>query len=206
MQLEAGTAGCPLLISYLPIGPLTTPCWCRSLWEGLDHYGFSFHLDYPTQKLPREHDELLITIFQRVYRPEDELRNLQRCRISWNMLFLSDIVGASGRHLDRRCLSPPDALTPGRSSFTFGIEQPSPHDWAVWAEFWGRFTLPGAYLRQPLGKWLHPTHQRWIWFHDEQNNILECVTEDGVDYYIPCVQHRTRSELVFTLVSSALRA
>ena len=47
MQLEAGTVGCPLLTSYRPIGPLTTPCWCRSVWEGLDHYDFSFHLDSP---------------------------------------------------------------------------------------------------------------------------------------------------------------
>ena len=203
MQLEAGTAGCPLLTSYRPLGPLTTPCWCRSLWEGLDHYGFSFHLDYPTQQLPRENDELLIDVFQRSDLTTEELRSLQRCRISWEMLFLSDIVGASGRQLDRRCLSPPNASTVERSTFTFGIEQPSVRDWAFWARFWEQFTLPGAYLTRPLGKWLHPTHHQWKWFHDQANNILECVTDDGVDYYIPCASHRTRSEQVFTLVSSA---
>ena len=119
------------------------------------------------------------------------------------MLFLSDIVGANGRQLHRRCLAPPDTTTPGCSTFTFGIEPHSPKDWAVWAEFWGRFTLLGAYLCQPLGNWLHPTHHLWIWFHDQLNNILEHVTEDGVDYYIPCAQHRTRSEQIFHLVSSA---
>ena len=82
MQLEAGTAGCPLLTSYQPLGPLTTPYWYRSLWEGLNHYGFSLYLDYPTQPLPRESDVLLITIFQRINHPEDKFRSLHRCHIS----------------------------------------------------------------------------------------------------------------------------
>ena len=119
------------------------------------------------------------------------------------MLFLSNIVAARRRQLVRRCLAPPDITTPSCSTFTFGIEQPSTQDWTIWVEFWRRFTLPGAYLWQPLGKWLHLTHQLWTWFHNQPNNVLECVTEDGVDYYLPCAQHRTRSENIFTLVSSA---
>ena len=112
-------------------------------------------------------------------------------------------MDASGRQLVRRCLAPLDIATPSRSTFTFGREQPSTRDWAIWAEFWHWFTLPGAYLRQPLGKWLHLTHQLWTWFHDQPNNVLECVTEDGVGYYFPCDQHRTWSENILTLASSS---
>ena len=63
LQLEAGTNTCPLMMSYHPMGPLTTPCWARSFWESLDHYKIVLDIDYPSQPLPREHDCLIILLF-----------------------------------------------------------------------------------------------------------------------------------------------
>ena len=63
LQLEAGYRDCPFHHPYKSHGPLTTHCWCRLLWESLDHYGFRITLDYPEIALPHAGDQLLIDIF-----------------------------------------------------------------------------------------------------------------------------------------------
>ena len=47
LQLELGCAGCPLEVDYGRFGHLATPCWVKSLWEQLAHYGFRLHVKYP---------------------------------------------------------------------------------------------------------------------------------------------------------------
>ena len=63
LQLEVGTNVCPLLIPFQPLGLLATSCWCKSLWEGLDHYGFALDIEAEKMPLPREHDSLLSSLF-----------------------------------------------------------------------------------------------------------------------------------------------
>ena len=92
-----------------------------------------------------------------------------------------------------------------QSTSILGVENPSTTDWAVLAEFWGWSTLPGAYLHRPLEVWLHPTHHKWIWFHDQTNDILERVLDDGLEYYMPRGVKRTCSERVYLLPSFMLK-
>ena len=92
LQLEVGSDRCPLLIPYCPLGPLATSCWCRSFWESLDHYKFKLELDFDVLQLPREVDVLLIDIFLRANTGQDVLLSLQRCRIKWKAMFLSDLI------------------------------------------------------------------------------------------------------------------
>ena len=72
--------------------------------------------------LPREHDALLSALFLLNNPPQEILRSLQRCRISWKAHFLSDLVAA-------------DATAGRFSLLRFGEEHPTPTDWATWAEF-----------------------------------------------------------------------
>ena len=202
MQLEAGFNCCPLEMPYHPMGPFTTHCWCRSFWEGLDHYGFKLEIDYPNMPFPRHGDTLLIQIFQRAGVRMSDLQSLNRCRIVWHLLFLSDLVAANGRQIESKFLSAPTELYPVQSELSFAEERPTPADWAVWAAFWGRFTFDGMYLESPLGDWVEPTHRRWDWAYDAANDIIEHKTAEGVDYYFPIGQQRTRSERVYSLTSS----
>ena len=181
LQLEAGLSSCPLLEPYHPLGPLTTPCWCRSLWECLDNYKFKIDIDYPTMKQPREGDDLLSTIFTRATSDSDELRSLQRCRNKHELIFLSDIVSADGRRIDKRYLAPPTD-TP-RSSLHFAEERPCSGDWATWAEFWGRFTHHGGHLHVPLGIWTAKGHRTWEWYYNELSDEVEQVVGDSIFYY-----------------------
>ena len=131
-----------------------------------------------------------------------DLQSLNRCRIVWHLLFLSDLVAANGRQIESKFLSAPTELHPVQSELSFAEERPTPADWAVWAAFWGRFTFDGMYLESPLGDWVEPTHRRWDWAYDAANDIIEHKTAEGVDYYFPIGQQRTRSERVYSLTSS----
>ena len=97
LQLEIGSENCHLLELFQHLGPLATSCWCKSFWESLDHYDYDFHLDYPTIPRPREGDQLLKNIFLSIHPTPAALISLNRCRNSWNALFLSDITSANGK-------------------------------------------------------------------------------------------------------------
>jgi len=146
--------------------------------------------------LPRQGDELLITIFQRANISEVTLRSLNHCRIVWRLLFLSDMVAANGHQIELKFLSPPMILEPAEFDLNFAEEHPSQEDWAEWAAFWGRFTYDGLYLESLLGKWVETTHRKWEWAYDATNNIVERKTEEGVAYYSRAGGGRTRSETI----------
>ena len=190
LQLEAGTNGCPLLTPYHPMGPLTTPSWVRSFWQGLDYYNVKMNIDYPVQPIPREEDDLLCNIFCCADPSSVELLSLNRCRIVWELLFLSDMTSANGKHIEHKFLSRPTSENPPRSSFSFSEERPSDQDWTVWAKFWEAFTLPGLVLRKGMGKWIHPSHREWEWFFDVDHDVVEQKRPTGISYYHPCTGQR----------------
>ena len=203
LQLEAGTNGCPLLTPYHPMGPLTTPSWVRSFWQGLDYYNVKMDIDYPVQPIPREEDDLLCNIFCCADPPSVELLSLNRCRIAWELLFLSDMTSANGKHIEHKFLSHPTSENPPRSSFSFSEERPSYQDWTVWAKFWEVFTLPGLVLRKGMGKWIHPSHREWEWFFDVDHDVVERKSSAGISYYHPSTgQRRTRSQQNYILTST----
>jgi len=202
LQLEAGFNCCPLSMPFEPMGPLTTHCWCRSFWQSLDHFGFQVQIDYPEMPLPRHRDELIIALFQRAGVTTEVLRSLNRCRIVWGMLFLSDITAANGRQLERKFLGPPTTWARPETELEFSEERPTTDDWAEWAEFWKQFTLQGLYLETPLGDWVAPTHRSWAWTYDEANDIVEHTTPEGMQYFLPMGGHRTRAERIYVLAGS----
>ena len=130
------------------------------------------------------------------------LRGLQRCRICWNALFLSDLTSANGRQIERRFLSPPSTDDMHLSSLRFGQERPTPADWAAWAEFWGRFTEQGLYLVTPLGEWVAPTHRYWEWHYLPDSDTIERAIDDGIEYYAATRGGRTRGDRKFAKEST----
>ena len=201
LQLEVGMRTCPLNKPYHPLGPLSTPCWCRSLWESLDRFGFTLDMDSKEIPVPRAGDMLLSDLFVAGDPPRDILQSLQRCRICWCALFLSDLVSANGRQIERCFLSPPVGDCRHRSTLKFGQERPTAADWAAWAEFWGRYTLQGLCLVAPLGNWVAPSYRRWEWHYIQDSDAIERAVDGGVEYYAAVRGGRTRSEARYTRVS-----
>ena len=198
LQFEVGTNICPLNTPFHPLGPLATPCWYKCLWEGLDHFGFTLGMETEELPLPRANGALLSSLFVLINRVDGMLQSLQRCRICWNALFLSNLTSVNGRQIERRFLSPPGPRDKNLSTYDFGTERPTPLDWAAWAEFWGRFTLHGLYLISPLGDWVAPTHRIWEWHYLPDRNTIEQTVDGGMEYYVPTEIGRTRGDRKFT--------
>ena len=98
-------------------------------------------------------------------------------------LFLSDMVGASGKSIDPKFLYPPDDPQQIESAFLFSEERPTENDWTAWRIFWTQFTHHGLILHQPLGKWIHSTHRQWRWFFNIETEVMERITNSGVHVY-----------------------
>ncbi len=200
LQLEAGTLGCPLQSKYAPFGPLTTPCWIRAFWEALDHYQFRLHIDYPSLKLPRKGDVLLIDVATGMNLGKSGLRSFHRCRLKWNLISLSDMASADGRRLEDHFLRPPTRLNRPSSNFDFPEERPTTEDWVQWAVIWGTYSGTGLTLSPPLGEWEHPTHRGWQWFYNPDHGLLTHVEASGTSIYRAAEgRYRTRGEQIYTM-------
>ena len=62
MRTLLGSSFC-LNTSFHHLGTLATPCWCKSLWEGLDHFGLTFDMETKEIPFPRANDALLSSLF-----------------------------------------------------------------------------------------------------------------------------------------------
>ena len=183
LQLETGYNDNPLNHPCHPMGPLCTPCWFRSLWEAVDHFKFRIVLDYPTQQEPRENDTLLISLFNAWTNEMQSRRSLNRCRIVWNAIFLSDVATANGRQVEHHMTQPPTSKPPPRSIFDFQEQRPTATDWEVWKRFWEQYTLQDHTFHKPLGEWVHTTHREWEWYCNETESVVERSVNSNVDTY-----------------------
>jgi len=172
LQLELGCAGNPFHQSFATIGHLATPCWVVLVWERLDIYKFSLHLEYPVMAPPRLHDIFFTEIFLEGGYTGHALAQLNRCRLSLKALFLSDVTSATGRTVVLGSLV--SILTSGRhdSKFKFPHEAPTASDWCTWERFWGDYTGIGKILPRPLGRWLNDGHIQWKWKYNETTHTI----------------------------------
>ncbi len=111
---------------------------------------------YPSIAPPRERDLVLMEIFASLDLGRETVRRLNRCKVSLESIFLSDITTADGRYLEDFVFNPGDR---GRSSsFKFPREVPTRDDWDIalikltvpimFSEFISPVCLPGG--RVPL--------------------------------------------------------
>lgn len=141
--------------------------WLKSLREYLRKIRGSIELDQSyVPQIERVHDFFIMDAILASKRfKASEISQLNYCRMYLQVVTVSDITCPGGRDLD------PDMLSgmPGRHSSTtkwhhFNQARPSEQQWELWQRanhIWG--DAKGR-LREPLGKWLHPTHhQRRTW-------------------------------------------
>jgi hypothetical protein len=80
---------------------------------------------------PRERDSWLMQEFVRLNYSGDDLRRLNRVRVHQEVLFLSDVMDARGRAIDRRYLTP-QPMEETWSTLSFPNEQPARRDFQLW--------------------------------------------------------------------------
>ena len=97
------------------------------------------------------------------------------------VIFLSDILGASGKSLDERYLTkrrPHESW----SKHNFPAERPPRKDFALWEEAL-RQVVPAGGIPDRLGRFLGPGHKQWDWRFDAAGQRLLHFHDSVMDIY-----------------------
>jgi hypothetical protein len=99
--VELGLSFQPLQESYEHYGHPVTHSWMKTLWEKLSAFGMNKVVIADTdQQLPRENNQYIMkALISRGYSGET-LKRLNRVRVLQQVLFMSDILTASGNKID----------------------------------------------------------------------------------------------------------
>ena len=203
LQLELGCAGCPLDADFSRFGHLATPCWVKSLWERLAHYGFRLHVRYPTLTPPRDGDVFLMQVFSQAGVQGVRLRSLNRCRIHLEAMFLSDLCSANGRWFMAADTTAHNLHPKRPSTFVFPREVPTNEDWTVWYGFWRALTGPSWLVPNPLGSWVRIPDKTWNWVWEESSDTIWNLEDKSAGYRPLVPSINTRSNRLYGRSDSA---
>jgi hypothetical protein len=88
-------------VSYDQYEEWVTTCWLKRVWEKVDHYGFVLLGHNLLVTFSWERDDWLMAQFIAVGCSEKEIQSLNRVQKHQQVLFLSNILGASGGTADK---------------------------------------------------------------------------------------------------------
>ena len=178
--LELGISLQPLQESYNRYSFLSTHSWMKMLWEKVSMFGVKIIIANTGVVLQREGDRLIMQVlFEQGY-PQEILSRLNRVRIYYQAIFLSDIFTASGQKLDPE-VTRQDSRQQIRSKLRWPTEHPSEADFQLWRDAVG-VICPSRNKRTGLGPFIAPSHRIWKWRWDEGSGCLCRSSEDrGVE-------------------------
>jgi len=175
--LELGISLQPLQASYNRYNFLATHSWMKMLWEKVSKFGVKVAIANTGVAFQREGDRFIMQEFFEQGYPRDVLRRLNRVRIYYQTIFLSDIFTASGQKLDPE-VTRQDNRQQNRSKLRWPLEHPSESDFQLWKDAVGTL-CPSRNKRSGLGPFLAPSHRIWKWRLDEGSGCLCRSSNDG---------------------------
>jgi len=96
------------------------------------------------------------------------LSAINKVRQSLNILTLTDMVDLRGKRLLRNIR---EGKKERKSKFLFTKQEPT----QKWKKWWTQKACPilqKAVMKNPLGKWKSPTHQKWEWSYESETDTL----------------------------------
>ena len=181
LTVELGVSPQPLQESYQRYGKWATPSWFKTLWEKCDKLNMRVEFNEDILTLPRVGDKWLMLEFGKLGYSGVELERLNRVRIHQQVLFLSCVLGATGKELDERCLVKrrPDQKW---STIKFPNEKPPRKDFTLWRNALCQL-VPAYGIQDRLGPLTHPGYKIWDWTINEISGRLYHHSSDGISEY-----------------------
>ncbi len=133
LTLELGVSFQPLQTLYSRFLCLATHSWMKMLWEEADKFGVTIETAKGTLAFPRSGDEFLMLILMERGYSRELLRRLNRVQIHNQVLFLSDVLTASGNKIDGAALRTHQS-TEKMSTLNWPKEEPTMEDMNLWKE------------------------------------------------------------------------
>jgi hypothetical protein len=183
LVIELGMSEQPFQHSFQRFGKFVTWSWVAALWEKCDFYDITVEVNDVPIQLPRERDKWLMRALKELGFTDEELRRINKVRLYQQVLFLSDIIGVSGRSLDERYLKKrPESEQ--WSSLQFPRECPPARDFRLWRQAIQQL-VPAGGLPVHLGRSLHEGYKKWEWRVNTEEKYLMHYTNSGMDVYEP---------------------
>lgn len=129
--IELGLSHQPFSLSYSLYGHLVTDCWLKTIWEKTDKFNIKLTVGNIPLPFPKRNDKWLLAELSRVGYSGDELGRLNCVRLYMQVNFLSEVLCAKGKTLDRKYLR---RRREGEqwSTLPFPTEKPPNKDLKLW--------------------------------------------------------------------------
>jgi hypothetical protein len=191
LKLELGTNGF-LLSNSWDLSPLATDSWIKSTWEFVVKHGICIEDDLLEFQPLRHLDQLLIPTFCRLGYHGASLRYLNQCRLFLRVTWLSEIVTADGRRIEKHALESPYGVSI-HEQFLYPTQiLPPESSWSLWKEALARLCVNRDTLLQPLGPFLKGDSIRW-WADSSSNRLYRKNQNQTFDVFCKTIGKRTRS-------------
>ena len=188
LMVEMGVSLQPLQESYKRYSSRVTHCWLTSLWEKCDILNVRVEFSDTILQLPRSGDKWIMLEFAKLGYDLPTLVRLNRVRLYQQVVFLSCVLGASGKELDEKYLYKRPANQKW-STLGFPNERPPRKDFRLWQQAL-RQLVPAGGIQDRLGPLQCQSYKIWDWKLDVSSQTLFHVTAEGVDTYSPSQQAR----------------
>jgi hypothetical protein len=184
-QLEIGRDIPLLQEDFKAWGFLLTPnLWIGSLWEFCDEYGIYLEAErFKPPEIQRDNDRFIMQLFEdhfnftgMVQERQQQWMALNCCRLSLQVLFLSDIASGDGTCLERVYFHyHGTAARPLPSQWEWPQQQPTKGEWDLWLAAMRQVTVSSTGVldrRLHLGPWIREPHQHRPWRYDPTGGYL----------------------------------
>jgi hypothetical protein len=148
-------------VEYDRYNHLVTHTWMKMLWEKVSKFGLTVTAPHPTGGFPREGDEFIMQVILRAGYNSNEVRRINKMRVSMQVLFMSDILTASGNAIATEILSP-RPRGEARSTMRWPNKQPTMSDMTLWRNA-THAICPRRCLSRGVGRFVRQTHRIWNW-------------------------------------------
>jgi hypothetical protein len=178
LLVELGLSFQPLQVEYNQYNHLVTHIWMKMLWEKVSMFGLIVTTQLASGGFLREGDKFIMQVILQAGYNTDEVRRINRVRVSLQVLFMSDILTASRNMIALEILSP-RPRGEAWSTMRWPNENPTTSDMALWRNAMHAI-CPSRCLCQGVGRFVRQTHRIWKWYWNSNESTLYRTSEDGI--------------------------
>ena len=128
--IKLGMGAQPFQVDFMKYGELVSNSWLKSIWEKVHQFRITITESLANIPRLRENDKWIMVAFAENGHKLDELIRLNRIRTHQQVLFISDVMGPSGRVVEKKYLAKWDPSKKW-SIYIFPQQQPPARDFRL---------------------------------------------------------------------------
>jgi hypothetical protein len=175
--VKLGLSFQPLQESYKRYGYLVTHTWMKMLWEKLSMFNMQGVVAGQPEEYPREGNQFIMQALIQAGYTRKALGRLNRVQVSLQLLFMSDILTASGNKISTEILSR-HPKGEAWSSIRWPHERPIDSDMQLWKNAM-LLICPSRSSTLSTGRFIGRKHRIWQWYWSNDKSTLHRAKDNG---------------------------